>query len=374
VSGEVASFFRPELGGLRAYEAEAAAGLVKLDANENPHAAPPELLGRIAAAAAGLELNRYPDPGAEALRRVLAARSGWRPEGILLGNGSDELIVLLLAACGGAGATLLVPTPTFSMYRHIALTLGWRVEEVPLTPAFALDEAALARRAAACSPRLSVFASPNNPTGNLFDRGVMERHLGAAAGIVVIDEAYHDFSGQSVVELLDRHRNLVVLQTLSKIGLAGLRLGILLAQPQVIRELDKVRLPYNVGSFSQAAARLVLERPEFLAGQIQAILAERGRLSAELARLPGITVFPSDANFILLRTGRPSREVFEDLRRRGILVRDLGGSTGPLHGCLRVTVGTAQENEVFLAAMKELFGKAIGTAGVVASSAGQCEN
>jgi histidinol-phosphate aminotransferase len=370
----VEDLFRPELGGLRAYEAESAEGLVKLDANENPHAAPPETLARIAAAAAGLELNRYPDPGAGALRRVLAARSGWPPEGILLGNGSDDLIVLLLAACGGAGATLLVPTPTFSMYRHIALTLGWRVAEVPLTPSFALDEAALAERAAACPPRLSIFASPNNPTGNLFDRGVMERHLGAAAGVVVIDEAYHDFAGQSVVDLLGRHRNLVVLQTLSKIGLAGLRLGILLARPEVIRELDKVRLPYNVGSFSQAAARAVLESPEFLEGQIRAILAERGRLSAELARLPGVTVFPSDANFVLLRTGRPSREVFEGLRRRGVLVRDLGGGAGPLHGCLRVTVGTARENDAFLAAMGELFGKAGGAPGAVASAEGPWEN
>ena len=355
------NLFRPELRALRAYEAGEPQGLLKLDANENPFPAPPELMARVGAAAAALELNRYPDPGAAALRRVLAVRSGWPPEGLLLGNGSDDLIVLLLAACGGEGATLLVPTPTFSMYRHIALTLGWRVEEVPLTPSFALDEAALAERAAGCSPRLSIFASPNNPTGNLFDRGVMERYARAATGLVVIDEAYHDFARESVVDLLRAHRNLVVLQTLSKIGLAGLRLGVLLADAQVAGELNKVRLPYNVSSFSQAAARVVLEESGFLEAQIESIIEERGRVSAAMARLPGVTVFPSDANFILLRTGRPSRKVFEDLRHKGILVRDLGGNPGLLRDCLRVTIGTPEENQALLAALVELFGPASGS-------------
>lgn len=350
-------FFRQELRGLRAYEAEDAEGLIKLDANENPCTPPAGLMKRIGTAAAALELNRYPDPAATALRRVLADRCGWVPEGILLGNGSDDLILLLLAACGGDGATLLVPTPTFSMYRHIAITLGWRVEEVPLTQAFGLDETALLKRAASSSPRLSVFASPNNPTGNLFDRGVMERYLRVAPGIVVIDEAYHDFAGTSVVELLAEHRNLVVLQTLSKIGLAALRLGILLADAQVVGELNKVRLPYNVGSFSQVAAKMVLENPVFLEGQIRVILAERERIAAVLSRLPGVTTFPSDANFILLRTGRPSRDVFDALRRRGILVRDLGGKPGVLQGCLRVTIGIPSENDSFLEAMHDTFGR-----------------
>jgi histidinol-phosphate aminotransferase len=351
VSAGLEALFRPELQGVRAYEAEEPQGLVKLDANENPYPLPAALRQRVGAAAAALALNRYPDPGATALRRVLSARSGWPPEGILLGNGSDDLIVLLLAACGGEGATLLVPTPTFSMYRHIALTLGWRVEEVPLTRSFALDEEALAQSAAACSPRLSVFASPNNPTGNLFDRGVMERYLRAATGLVVIDEAYHDFAGKSVVELLSGNRNLVILQTLSKIGLAGLRLGVLLAGEQVVRELNKVRLPYNVGSFPQVAAQVVLEEPVFLTEQIRSILEERGRVAAGLARLPGVTVFPSDANFLLFRTPWASRAVFDGLRGRGVLVRDLGGQPGPLRGCLRVTVGTPEENTAFLEAI-----------------------
>jgi histidinol-phosphate aminotransferase len=353
VSEGVGAYFRPELRRLRAYEAEPADGLIKLDANENPCPPPAELMARVGAAAAALELNRYPDPAATDLRRVLAARSGWAPEGILLGNGSDDLILLLLAACGGDASTLLVPTPTFSMYRHIGLCLGWRVEEVPLTPSFDLDEGALLKRAAASAPRLSVFASPNNPTGNLFDRGVLERYLRSASGIVVIDEAYHDFAGSSVVDLLAGHRNLVILRTLSKIGLAALRLGLLLADPRLVGELEKVRLPYNVGSFSQLAARTVLENPGFLDGQIRSILGERDRIAGALALLPGVRVFPSDANFILLRTNRPSRLVFEELRRRGILVRDLGGNPGMLHGCLRVTVGVPAENDAFLGAMRE---------------------
>jgi len=347
---------RPEIAGLRAYEAESAAGLVKLDANENPYPPPPEVMERIASAAAGLALNRYPDPEAAGLRTLLAARSGWRPEGILLGNGSDELIQLLLAACGGERATLLVPTPTFSMYRHIALTMGWSVEEVPLTASFGLDEPALSSRAAACRPRLTVFASPNNPTGNLFDHGVMERYLRKVDGIVVIDEAYHDFACGSVVELLPRHQNLVVLQTLSKIGLAALRLGVLLAEPRLVREINKVRLPYNVSSFSQAATRAVLGAPDFLREQVRILLAERARIADALARLPGVAAYPSDANFILFRTGRPSREVFEELRRQGVLVRDLGGEPGPLERCLRVTVGTPAENDAFLGAMGGIFG------------------
>lgn len=355
MSDPIERLIRPEVLPLRAYEAEDATALIKLDANENPYPPPAELMARIGAAAAALELNRYPDPTARELRRVLADRCGWTREGLLLGNGSDDLILLLLAACGGEGATLLVPTPTFSMYRHIAVSLGWRVEEVPLTPSFGLDEQRLLERAAACSPRLSVFASPNNPTGNRFDRGVMERYLEAASGIVVIDEAYHDFAGESVVELLARNRNLVVLQTLSKIGLAALRLGILLADARLVRELDKVRLPYNVASFSQTAARMVLENPVYLESQIRTVRAERQRLDAALSRLPGVVTFPSDANFILLRTGRPSRDVFEGLRRRGVLVRDLGGNPGMLHGCLRVTVGLPDENDSFLEAMREVF-------------------
>ena len=360
MSGAPGSPFRREIAGLRAYETESAAGLVKLDANENPYPPPPEVMERVSAAAAALALNRYPDPEAAELRGLLAVRSGWRREGILLGNGSDELILLLLAACGGEGATLLVPTPTFSMYRHIALALGWHVEEVPLTTAFGLDEETLLSRAAACSPRLTVFASPNNPTGNLFDRGAMERYLRAATGIVVIDEAYHDFAGGSIVELLGRHPNLVVLQTLSKIGLAALRLGVLLADPQLVRELNKVRLPFNVGSFSQAAARAVLEAPGFLEGQVRTLLAERTRVVAALGHLPGVTTFPSDANFILLRTDRPSRDVFEELRRRGVLIRDLGSQPGLLERCLRVTVGTPAENDAFLHAMGAIFGVASG--------------
>jgi histidinol-phosphate aminotransferase len=337
------------------------AQITKLDANENPYPPPPEVMERIGAAAFGLQLNRYPDPEATGLRRTLAARSGWPLEGLLLGNGSDDLIVLLLTACGGAGATLVVPTPTFSMYRQSALALGWRVEEVPLTPSFALDEAALLERAAAARPRLSIFATPNNPTGNRFDTAFLERYLRTAPGIVVIDEAYHDFCGESLVPLLHRHPNLVVLQTLSKIGLAALRVGILLADARLAVEFNKVRLPYNLGSFSQVAALTALQMPEYLRSQVATILEERRRLADALARMSGVTVFPSDANFLLLRTDRPSRSLFEGLRARGVLVRDLGGAPGLLERCLRVTVGRPGENDAFL----EAFAAVLGAAGAV---------
>ena len=275
-------------------------------------------MARIGAAAAALELNRYPDPAATALRRVLADRCGWTREGILLGNGSDDLILLLLAACGGEGATLLVPTPTFSMYRHIAISLGWRVEEVPLTPSFELDEPELLKRAAACSPRLSVFASPNNPTGNLFDRGVMERYLRAAPGIVVIDEAYHDFAGGSVVDLLAGHRNLVVLQTLSKIGLAALRLGILLADAAAGRGTQQGAPAVQRRQFFPGRRADGAREPRRFSRVRSARSSRSASASPPLWRgCPGVTVFPSDANFILLRTDRPSRDVFEELATTG---------------------------------------------------------
>jgi histidinol-phosphate aminotransferase len=351
VTAPFEGLLRPEVLGLRAYSVEAPAGLVKLDANENPYPLSAAVSARIAAEARGLALNRYPDPAAHRLRSLLAARTGWPLEGILLGNGSDELIVLLLAACGGEGATLLVPAPTFSMYRHIALVSGWQVREVALTPAFGLDEAGLLAAAAAAPPRLSVFASPNNPTGNCFDRRSLERLLRALPGIVVIDEAYVDFAGASLLELARGNPRLVVLRTLSKIGLAGLRVGVLLCSEALACELDKVRLPYNVGSFAQMAASVVLEEPAYLDEQIRQIVAERGRVAAGLSSLPGVAPFPSDANFILFRTGRPSAEVFSGLRERGVLVRDLGGAPGLLHGCLRVTIGTPAENGRFLEAL-----------------------
>lgn len=342
---------------LRAYAVEEPPPrAVKLDANENPHATPPDVMARVLKSAAGLALNRYPDPAATELRGLLAGRWGWKAEGILLGNGSDELIALLAAACGGPEATLLIPTPTFSMYRHICLAAGWCVEEVPLAPGFALDEAAVLERAHRTSPRLAVFASPNNPTGNCFDAKALGRIAAEVPGVVVVDEAYFDFSGRTLLPLLAERPNLVLLRTLSKVGLAALRLGALLGSPELVTQLDKVRLPFNVGSFPQLAAAAALREPGFIAEQVRSIVSERGRVAAALPALGGVEVFPSDANFLLFRTKIPSGEVFERLRGAGVLVRDLGGASGPLERCLRVTIGTPEENDAFLAGLEKALG------------------
>lgn len=351
MSGDLRRLLRPEVLALQAYEVEPAEQLVKLDANENPYPPPPGVMAAIAEAVRTIPLNRYPDPSGSALRRLIARRTGWPVEGILLGNGSDELISLLLAACGGEAATLLVPTPTFSMYRHLALCGGWRVEEVPLSAWFDLDEATIRERAAQCRPRLTVFAYPNNPTGNCFTRGTLEDLVLSLPGLVVVDEAYHDFAGQTFLPRLPAHPHVVILRTLSKIGLAALRVGVLLASPELVHELNKVRLPYNVSSFSQLAAEAVLREPGYLDEQIRTLVAERRRLFEALSGRKGVVPFPSDANFILFRTQQPSREVFEALRSQAVLVRDLGGRPGLLHNCLRVTVGTPQENQAFLDAL-----------------------
>jgi histidinol-phosphate aminotransferase len=354
VTAPAEELVRPAIRALRAYEVEHPERAVKLDANENPYPPPAGVMARIADAVRGVDLNRYPDPSALRLRRLIAGRTGWPVEGVLLGNGSDELISLLLSAFGGPDPALLIPVPTFSMYRHLALCSGWRVEEVPLTPGFELDGEALSERARETRPNLTVVAYPNNPTGNCFDRGTMERLVANVGGVVVVDEAYHDFAHQTFRARLADRGNLVILRTLSKVGLAALRIGVLLASPALVRELNKVRLPYNVSTFSQLAAEAVLEEPGFLDEQVATVLAERARLFRELGRVRGVELFPSDANFVLFRTPRPSREVFEALRAGGVLIRDLGGAAGLLHRCLRVTVGTPAENSAFLDAFRSL--------------------
>lgn len=350
MSDDIRGCFRKEVLGLRAYEVEEQSGLVKLDANENPFPPPQWLREALAGAAGSLELNRYPDPSALRLRTLLAARTGWDCEGILLGNGSDELISTILTACGQEGARMLVPSPTFAMYRLTGLASGWEVEEYPLNGEFDLEEGAFIDRVRECRPRLVIVAWPNNPTGNCVDEGVLKALLSAAPGLVVIDEAYFEFSDRTFLDRLAGHRNLIILRTLSKIGLAALRLGYLLADPSVAAELNKVRLPYNVSTFSQEGASLVLENTGYLGDEIAAIVSGREDLITGMREITGIRPFPSEANFILFRTAKPSTEIFRGLKEKGVLVRDLG-RPGPLENCLRVTVGTEGENRLFLEAL-----------------------
>jgi histidinol-phosphate aminotransferase len=344
---------RDEIRALKAYPVPDATGMVKLDAMENPYPLPPELRGRIARLVEQAALNRYPDPSAPALKARLRAAFGV-PDGmeLLLGNGSDELIQTLALAARKPGTAVLGVEPSFVMYRMIATFAGAPYVGVDLRDDYSLDIEKLLGAVERHRPDLIFIAYPNNPTGNLFDAGLIERVVEAAPGLVVIDEAYHGFSGRSFLPELSRRPNLLVMRTLSKLGLAGLRLGVLMGAERWIRQLDKLRLPYNVNTLTQLIAAVVLEYGSVLTDQAAAIKLERGRLLRELQRMPGVTAFPSDANFILFRISHAER-VFDELKRRGVLIKSLHGSHRLLADCLRVTVGTPDENTAFLTALNE---------------------
>lgn len=344
---------RDDIRALTAYHVPDSTGLVKLDAMENPYRLPPELRSRLAQLVEAAELNRYPDPGAGALkarlRRALAVPDSME---LLLGNGSDELIQMLALAGAKPGAAVLGVEPSFVMFRMIATFAGARYVGVDLREDYSLDIERLLSAIEQHRPGLVFIACPNNPTGNLFDAGLIERIIEAAPGLVVVDEAYHAFAGTSFIPRLARHPNLLVMRTLSKLGLAGIRLGALIGPGRWIGQLDKVRLPYNVNTLTQIVAGEVLQHDAVLTEQAAAIKLERSRLLRELQRARGVTAYPSDANFILFRVSHAER-VFDGLKRRGVLIKSLHGSHRLLADCLRVTVGTPDENTAFLTALTQ---------------------
>lgn len=344
---------RDEVRALKAYPVPDATGMVKLDAMENPYPLPPELRGRISRLVEQAALNRYPDPSAPALKERLRRAFGV-PDGmeLLLGNGSDELIQTLALAARKPGAAVLGVEPSFVMFRMIATFAGTPYVGVELRDDYSLDIEKLLGAVERHRPGLIFIAYPNNPTGNLFDARLIERVIEAAPGLVVIDEAYHGFSGESFLPRLAGYPNLLVMRTLSKLGLAGLRLGVLMGAERWIRQLDKLRLPYNVNTLTQLIAAVVLEYGSVLTDQAAAIKLERGRLLRELQRVPGVKAYPSDANFILFRISEAER-IFDGLKRRGVLIKSLHGSHRLLADCLRVTVGTPDENAAFLTALTQ---------------------
>ncbi|MGD9951794.1 MAG: histidinol-phosphate transaminase [Burkholderiales bacterium] len=342
---------RPEILALKAYHVADAGGMVKLDAMENPYALPAALRRELAEHLARVDLHRYPDPTGRKLRALLAKKMEV-PAGmeILLGNGSDDLIQIVTLACARPGAAMMYPAPTFVMYQMNATLTGMRARPYALRADYTLDRDAFVERVQAEQPALVFIAWPNNPTGVLYPEEDVAAVLRAARGLVVLDEAYHVFAQKSFLPRLAEFPNLVVMRTVSKLGLAGIRLGYLVGRPEWIAELNKVRQAYNVNALTQAAAEFVLERLDVLHEQARRILAEREPLGRALAALPGVTVFPSAANFFLVRVPDADR-AFEALRSQGVLVRNLN-SPG-LENCLRVTVGTPDENRILLTAMKE---------------------
>lgn len=358
IEDKVARWVRPEIRALKAYHVPDARGMIKLDAMENPYSFPPELRAQWLEVLRGVDLNRYPDPSPPRLKQRLRDALAV-PEGmdVLLGNGSDELIQIIALAVAAPGRVILAPTPTFVMYEMIARFVGMQFVGVPLAEDFALDVAAMRAAILRHRPAAVFLAYPNNPTGNLFARDDVEAVITAADGPVIVDEAYHAFAGDSFMADLAGHDNLLVMRTLSKQGLAGLRLGVLAGRPEWLNELDKLRLPYNVNVLTQASAEFAVTHMAVLDAQAARIRAERGRVFAALAALAGVLPSASRANFILFRvTARPATDVFNALKAGGVLIKNLDAAGGRLAGCLRVTVGAPAENDAFLAALERALG------------------
>ena len=349
--GLIDRWVRPEVRALSAYHVPPPADVVKLDAMENPWPWPGALSSAWRETLAGVAVNRYPDAGASELkarlREVMDVPAGAE---LMLGNGSDELILLVNLLVAAPKRVVLTPGPGFAMYRIIAINSGLGYHEVPLGPDFELDEAAMLAAIEAEQPAVVYLAYPNNPTGNAFDRAAVGRIIQAAPGLVVVDEAYYAFARDSFLPDVLAHPNLLVMRTLSKVGLAGLRLGLLVGHPDWLTELEKLRLPYNINALTQASACFALEHRDGLEETVRSIVAERGRLAEALAAVAGVErVWPSEANFLTFRV-MPGRApaVHQGLRDRGVLIKCLDGSHPQLADCLRVTVGRPEENERFL--------------------------
>ncbi|MEW6715190.1 MAG: histidinol-phosphate transaminase [Nitrospirota bacterium] len=333
----IKSLVKPNIRSLRAYHAEEIPCSVKLDANESPYGV---------MALKTVKTNRYPDPEAKSLRNILARQFEVKPENILHGNGSDELIQCLITTFGGP---VLFPTPTFSMYRIISQAQGEESTGIPLDEKFDLDIEEMLKAVRKRDPKLIFLSSPNNPTGNSFSAERILKIIRQSKGLVIVDEAYKAFSDKkSFLPLLKKYQNLIILKTLSKIGLAGLRVGFMIAHKDVIDEVNKVRLPFNLNSLSQKLAVETLKKSALMRSEIKAIVSERKKLFDEMKKIKGIEPYPSDANFILFRTDE-SDKIYKELLKRGILIRNM---KGVIDGCLRVTVGTPNENRAFLKAIK----------------------
>ncbi len=334
---DVKKLVKRDVSRLTAYNAKEIPCRIKLDANESPYGFSSSLK-----VAKSVPTNRYPDPEAKGFKKLISKELGVKPENLLHGNGSDELIYYLITAFGGP---VLYPAPTFSMYGIISQAIGEKKIEIRLDEKFDLDMDKILSVMKSEKPKLIFLSSPNNPTGNCFSFDRILKIIEASRGVVILDEAYQPFSSQKgFLPLLKDYENLIVMRTLSKIGLAALRFGFLIADGRIIEEVNKVRLPFNVNSFSQAIAVAALKEKRNLNFFLRTIVSQRERLLAEMGKMNGIKPFPSEANFILFRA-RDADKVYRGLLKQGILVKNIHDI---IKGCLRVTVGTPDENTAFL--------------------------
>jgi histidinol-phosphate aminotransferase len=347
-------YLRPEIRTLQPYSIDHTSARIKMDANESPYDPPEKIMEEISRELRCIQLNRYPDPGTLTLKEKVASYLQCDPGLLMVGNGSDELISYLITAFTGEGNGILFPTPTFAMYGILAKTQGQPVIAVPSDKSFEIDPDLLLKTVREKSPQIVFLASPNNPTGNALPEKTVLQLLEASRTLVVLDEAYIDFSDHPGFQTyLQTYPNLIILRTLSKIGMAALRIGILISSRDVLTELEKVRLPYNINTFSQVAGSVLLEHPEILKEQIHMIRKEREQMFTAMSKLKDMHLFPSQANFILFRIDT-SEELYRSLLEAGILIRNLN-QPGALQGCLRVTVGRPEENKEFLEHLKRFF-------------------
>ncbi len=355
------AILRPELAELSSYVPADPAGVaIRLDANEAPPNPSPAVREAVARAISRTPLERYPDARMGELKARIAERMGGRPAELLVGTGLDEVIAVLLAAVArprpdAPKAVVLVTTPTFVMYRITSRAHGLTPVEIPLDAAWDLDVSAMTRAIEMMRPNVIFIASPNNPTSNRMSEGRIVAVLEAAPdALVVLDEAYVDYAGESLRPLRARFPHLVVMRTLSKVGLAALRIGWLEADEALVREVDKARQPFNISATSQAAAAAVLaEAWTEVRAHVASVVRERERVASALRGLPGVDVVPSDANFLWIGAPRPAALTYEALVARGILVRSFHGAGGRLGNRLRVTIGAARDNDRFLSAFAE---------------------
>lgn len=348
----ISRFIRQDVQGMHGYAIQPSTGMVKLDAMENPFRLPPALRAQLGERLAEVAINRYPGSRIDDLRAALAQHVGL-PEGfgLILGNGSDELISLLAMACDVPGASILAPLPGFVMYEMSAKLQGLRFVGVPLRADFELDETAMLAAMAEHQPALVYIAYPNNPTANLFDDAIVERIVEAAPGLVAIDEAYQPFASRSYIDRVAKHEHVLVMRTLSKFGLAGIRLGYMLGPNALIDQVDKVRPPYNVSVLNAEAALFALEHDDEFARQAAVLRSERSRIIAALSAMKGVTPFPSEGNMILVRVP-DGAGLFAGMKARKVLVKNVSKMHPLLDSCLRLTVGTPEENDQMIEAMK----------------------
>ena len=354
------ALIRKEVLSQTAYPAETPSCRIKLDANENPFTLPTSLKDSILEAMKKIDLNRYPEPGSHRLRTRFAQYYGVERNMLMIGNGSDELIHTLCTTLTGQPLDVIVPLPTFAMYRISALNNGHRVIAVPLDASFDLDVDVilphLATTKAAAAATLIFLSYPNNPTGNCFSEQKIKVIIEQSSGIVVVDEAYFPFSGKTFLTFLKRYENLVILRTLSKIGLAAMRIGFLIGPASLIHELDKVRLPYNLNTLSQVAADFYLDNEATFLKQAGEIISMREELFAALKEMKGVHPYPSEANFIFFSCDFDVDSVYDNLMEKGILIKNFP-APGITRNCMRVTVGNREENDEFLAALKGIIAK-----------------